>query len=54
MWRVEYKQANAYSSWTRLGNYGSESSAMGVAAKVAHKYFATRVVDPNGSIVWTG
>jgi len=53
MWKVDYKHANASSSWTTHGTYGSESSAMSVAAQIAHKDFATRVVDPNGNVVWS-
>jgi hypothetical protein len=53
MWYVEYKHANAGSSWTRHGSYGSESSAMSVASQIAGKHFATRVVDPNGNVVWS-
>ncbi len=53
MWKVQYKHANAPSSWTNHGSYGSESSAMSVAAQIAPKHFATRVVDPNGNVVWS-
>jgi len=53
MWKVEYKHANVFSAWSTHGNYGSESSAMSVAAQIASKHFATRVVDPRGNIVWS-
>jgi len=53
MWQVEYKHANASSSWTTHGTYGSEASAMSVAAQIAHKHFATRLVDPNGNVAWS-
>lgn len=53
MWKVEYKHANAGSSWTTYGTYGSESSAVGVAARIAHQHFAARVVDPRGNVVWS-
>ncbi len=53
MWKVEYKRANAASSWTTHGTYGSESSAINVASQVASKNFATRVVDPRGNVVWS-
>lgn len=53
MWKVEYKHANAGSAWTTHGTYGSESSAMSVASQIAHKHFATRVVSPDGSVVWS-
>lgn len=54
MWKVEYKHANAGSAWSAHGTYGSESSALNVAAQIAHKHFATRVVDPHGRVVWSG
>jgi hypothetical protein len=53
MWKVEYKHANAASSWTTHGTYGSEASAMSVASRIADKHFAVRVVDPHGSVVWS-
>jgi len=53
MWKVEYKHANAASSWTTHGTYGSESSAMSVASQIAGKHFATRVVSPSGSVTWS-
>jgi len=54
MWRVQYKHANAGSAWTTHGNYGSESSAMSVASSIAHRHFATRILDPNGNVAWCG
>ena len=54
MWKVEYKHANAGSAWSTHGTYGSESSAIGAASRVAGKHFATRVVDPCGNVVWNG
>ena len=53
MWKVQYKHANAASSWTTHGTYGSESSAINVASQISGKHFATRVVDPNGNVTWS-
>ena len=52
MWKVQYKHANASSSWSTNGTYGSEATAMNVASSIAHKHFAVRVLDPNGHVVW--
>lgn len=53
MREVQYKHANAGSSWMTHGTYGSEFYAIRVAAQIAQKNFATRVVDPNGNVVWS-
>jgi hypothetical protein len=51
MWKVQYKHANAASSWITHGKYGSEPTTMNVTSSIAHKHFALRVLDPNGHIV---
>ncbi|MCE9565956.1 MAG: hypothetical protein K8U57_28365 [Planctomycetes bacterium] len=53
MWKVEYKHANAGSSWSTHGTAVGESCAMGVAAQITGKHFAARVVDPRGNVVWS-
>jgi hypothetical protein len=35
MWKVQYKHANAASSWSTNGTYGSEATAMNVASSIA-------------------
>ena len=54
MWRVEFKHHAGGSSWTRAGSYGSETTALNVAVRLSERHFATRVLDPNGAVVWSG
>lgn len=53
VWKVEYKHANASSAWSTHGTYGSESSAMSVAAQITHKHLVVRAVDPHGNVAWS-
>ena len=53
MYRVLYKSKNAGSAWSSYGSYGNEQSAMSVADRISGQYFAVRVVDPDGHVVWT-
>lgn len=53
MWRVLYKISNASQAWNTLGSYGSENSALAAAARVADRYLMVRVIDPQGSTLWS-
>jgi len=53
MFRVLYKSQNAASAWSTFGSYGSESSALSAAERIADRYFMVRVVDPEGDTIWS-
>ena len=52
MYRVLYKSKNAGSAWSSYGSYGNAASAMSVADRISGQYFAVRVVDASGNVVW--
>jgi hypothetical protein len=52
-YKVQFKR-NAGGAWMSRGSYGSESSALLVAQRLAEDYPFVRVVDPNGHVVWSG
>ena len=52
MYRVQYKASNAGNSWCGYGTYSSEASAMQVAGLISGRYFAVRVIDREGRVVW--
>lgn len=52
MYRVQYKAANAGNSWSGYGTYSSEASAMQVATLISGRYFAVRVIDRDGRVIW--
>lgn len=52
MYRVQYKSQNAFQSWVSYGSYGSEVSALNVAARIGSRYFMVRVVDRNGAVIY--
>lgn len=54
MYRVEYKTHNGSQAWQSHGLYGSEQSALSSAGRIADRYSMVRVLDPNGSVVWSG
>jgi len=53
MFRVLYKSKNAASAWSTFGSYGSENSALAAAERIADRYFMVRVIDPEGSTIWS-
>ena len=52
MYRVLFKSHGAGQVWSSYGTYGSEQSAMSVADRISGQYFAVRVVDASGNVVW--
>lgn len=54
MWTVEYKSHHTGQAWARLGNYGSEQSALNNASRASGKYLMVRVTNPSGAVVWSG
>lgn len=53
MFTVQYKKSGNL-SWTTLGSYGSEQSALSNAERVSGKYAFVRVLDPDRNVTWSG
>jgi hypothetical protein len=52
MYKV-YGKNSASVSWTCIGTYGSEQSAMVVAENASRRFKFIKVVDKNGATVWS-
>lgn len=53
MFKVLYKSSNAAQAWSSLGSYGSESSALAAAERIAGRAFVVCVRNPEGRIIWS-
>jgi hypothetical protein len=53
MYKVRFKLKNAFQSWTTLGSYGSEASALSSAGRVSEKYYMVQVIGPGGGVIWS-
>jgi hypothetical protein len=51
MYKV-YGKNSASCSWTTVGNYGSEHSAMLSAESASRRFKYVKVVDKNGATIW--
>ena len=55
MYKAQYKRKSPYETWTNIGHYGTEASAMSAALSYKNKgMIMVRVVDKKGSVVFTG
>lgn len=55
MYKVQFKTKSPYESWTTLGTFGTENSAISAALSKKNKgAILVRVTDKSGSIVYTG
>ncbi len=55
MYKAQFKRSNPYESWTTIGHYGSEASAISAALNYKNKgMLMVRVTDKSGSVVYTG
>lgn len=55
MFKAQYKSRNPYESWSTIGSYPSESSAISVALRKKQSgALIVRVVDKSGSVVFSG
>lgn len=55
MFKAQYKSRNPYESWSTIGSYSSESSAISVALRKKQSgALIVRVVDKSGSVVFSG
>lgn len=54
MYKAQYKSKSVYESWTTIGTYGTEQSAMAAAlSKKNSGAIVVRVTDKNGSTVYS-
>jgi len=55
MYKAQFKRHSPYESWTTIGHYGNEESAMASALSYKNKgMLMVRVTDKNGAVVFTG
>ncbi len=55
MFKAQFKRHSPYESWTTIGHYGNEESAMAAALSYKNKgMLMVRVTDKNGAVVFTG
>lgn len=55
MYKVQFKTKSPYESWTTLGTFGTENSAIAAALSKKNKgAILVRVTDKSGGIVYTG
>jgi hypothetical protein len=55
MYKAQFKSKSPYESWTTIGTYGTEASAISAALSKKNKgALLVRVVDKNNSIVYSG
>ena len=52
MWIVQCKPNNDSQSWSTLGSYDNQASAILHASRVSDECFAVKVTDPDGSVIW--
>lgn len=54
MYKVQFKARNPFESWSTLGSYTSESSAISAALQKKQKgALLVRVLDKKGSVVYS-
>ena len=55
MFKAQFKRSSPYESWTTIGHYGNEQSAMAAAISYKNKgMLMVRVTDKSGAVVYTG
>ena len=54
MYKAQFKRHSPYESWTTIGHYGTEQSAVASALSYKNKgMLLVRVVDKNGAVVYS-
>lgn len=54
MYKAQFKSRSPYESWTTLGTFGTEASAISAALSKKQKgAVVVRVIDQNGGIVYS-
>lgn len=55
MYKAQFKRSSPYESWTTIGHYGNEQTAMAAALSYKNKgMLMVRVTDKTGAVVFTG
>ncbi len=54
MYKAQFKRSSPYESWTTIGNYGSEQSAISAALQYKNKgMLLVRVTDKKGAVIYS-
>ena len=53
MWIVQCKPNNDSQTWATLGSYDNQTSAIIHASRVSDECSLVKVIDPDGSIIWS-
>jgi len=54
MFKAQFKRHSPYESWTTIGHYGNEESAMAAALSYKNKgMLMVRVVDKKNSVIYS-
>ena len=54
MYKAQYKRTNPYESWTTIGHYGNEQSAVAAALQWKNKgVLMVRVTDKSGAVIFS-
>ncbi len=54
MYKAQFKRHSPYESWTTIGNYGNEQSAISAALQYKNKgMILVRVTDKNGAVIYS-
>ena len=54
MYKAQYKRHSPYESWTTIGSYSSEQSAVSAALQYKNKgKLMVRVIDKNGAVIYS-
>ena len=54
MYKAQFKRSSPYESWTTIGHYGNEQSAISSALQYKNKgMLLVRVVDKNGAVIYS-
>jgi hypothetical protein len=53
MWIVQYIPNNDSQPWSTLASYENKASAILHASKASAEYFMVKVIDPDGSVIWS-
>jgi hypothetical protein len=54
MYKAQFKRSSPYESWTTIGNYGNEQSAVASALSYKNKgMILVRVTGPKGEVIYS-
>jgi hypothetical protein len=53
MWTLQYKPNKDSQPWSTLDSYDNRLSAIVRASWVSREYFMVKVIDPDGTVIWS-